>query len=272
MKQLNPYVEIEKVPLYANDYMQSKGYSVRIESPETLSGWQEVGLVSSDYLLVPNRQVRDMALEITDRSSLRWEESKVFFDGKRFLYALVAEPHVHAEVKVGDVLSLGLLFENSYDGSRRLSVSLFANRLICTNGMLAPQHFTRKRFKHDSLSAGWEDEVMRTISMIELAGAGLQRFAHAMRELATIRLGSIELTNIRRHVLDRLPTGHWGKVMDQYLLHEEPTAWGLLNAGTAVFWHNDKGTIQDFNHNEYVTSSLVSMVDDAQTSQPLLLN
>ena len=262
MKNINPFVEIEKVPLFANDNMQSRGYSVRIECDASESGWKEVGLVSSDYLLVPNRQVRDMALEITDRSELSWEESKVFFDGKRFVYALVASPSISAEVQVGDILTLGLMFENSYDGSRKLAVSLFANRLVCSNGMLVPQYFTRKRFKHDSLSAGWEEEVHRALSMIQLAGAGLIRFAKVASYLTQYELGSEQLKHIRSNVLDRLPTGIWGKVMDQYLLSEDLTAWGLLNAGTFVSWHREKATIQDFNHNELISSKMIGFAQE----------
>ncbi|HMB90717.1 MAG TPA: hypothetical protein VKP65_07710, partial [Rhodothermales bacterium] len=89
MRTIDPYVEIEKAPLFTPDQMQSRGYAVRIEDDKKDSGWREVGLVSEDYLLVPNRQVRDMALEIAGRSGEAWHESKVFFDGKRFLYGLV---------------------------------------------------------------------------------------------------------------------------------------------------------------------------------------
>ena len=28
------------------------------------------------------------------------------------------------------------------------------------------------------------------------------------------------------------------------------TAWDFMNAGTDAFWHNDKQTISDFNHNK----------------------
>ncbi|HMB93583.1 MAG TPA: DUF932 domain-containing protein, partial [Rhodothermales bacterium] len=170
---------------------------------------------------------------------------------------LVAEGTFQAEVKVGDVVSLGMLFENSYDGSRKLGFSLFINRLACSNGMLAPQYFSRMRFKHDSAAIGWEDEVDRALSVLGHADASLDRFAQAARALDDMRLGSQELSHIRGEVLPRLPTTLWGKMMDQYLLNEELTGWGLLNAGTNVCWHNEKGTISDFGHNEYLTSGLV---------------
>lgn len=101
MKSIGPYAEIEKAPLFASDSMRSRGYSVRLAAPQASAGWREVGLVSADYLLVPNRQVRDMALEIATQTQMDWKETKVVFDGKRFVYTLIAEPKVYAEVRVG---------------------------------------------------------------------------------------------------------------------------------------------------------------------------
>lgn len=253
---MNPYAEIEKVPLYAADNMQSSGYSVRIEDDASSSGWDEVGLVSESYLLVPNRQVRDMALEITRESTLTWAEEKVFFDGKRYLLALTAEPDVAVEVKVGDFVSLGMLFENSYDGSRKLAASLFAYRLACKNGMLTSQHFARIRFKHDSTSAGWDDEITRALSMLGTAEAGLERFADGAKRLAEMPMGSAELSAVRRQVLGSLPITVWGKVVDRFLLEEEHTGWGLLNAGTHLAWHEDR-SIRDYTRNESITEGLI---------------
>src|SRR5690606_12128765 len=131
------------------------------------------------------------------------------------------------------------------------------NRLACSNGMLAPQYFSRMRFKHDSTSLGWTDEIERALSVLEHADTSLVRFADAARVLDNMQLGSQELRHLRKEVLPRLPTTLWGKMLDQYLLNEELTGWGFLNAGTNICWHNEKGTISDFGHNEYLTSSLI---------------
>jgi hypothetical protein len=132
MNNLSPYAPIEKTPLYAADDMKSRGYSVRVQNEEAETGWSEISTVSEDYLLVPNREVRNMALEIARASPFEWSEEKVRFDGKRFSYALVADGDSYArEVTPGDVVNLGLLFRNSYDGSLKLSASMFAFRLIC---------------------------------------------------------------------------------------------------------------------------------------------
>lgn len=257
MSTLNPYAEIEKVPLYAPDNMKSRGYSVRLEDDDAESGWKEVGLVGQDYLLVPNRQVREMALEIAGQTGFEWNETKTFFDGKRFVYALAAEEALQAEVAVGDIVGLGMMFENSYDGSRKLGASLYVHRLACSNGMLIPQHFARVRFKHELASAHWEDDARRALSMVSGAGENLQRFADAARNLEATPLGSEALRMIRGELVPQLPITLWGKTVDRYLLHEDLTGWGLLNAGTNVLWHAEKTTMSDFSHNEYLTTQLI---------------
>jgi hypothetical protein len=262
MTATDAYAAIEKQPLVTQDGMRSRGFTVRLEDPAAADGWREVGIVSEDYLLVPNQDVRDMALEITDRSGVPWKESKTFFDGKRFVYALTTTSDgLSAEVVPGDVLSIGLMFENSYDGSRRLAVNLYANRLVCSNGLVLPEHFARLRFKHTSASAGWESETQRALSMIASAGDDLRRFANIARRLDDVDFSIPEMEAIRKRGLAKLPVSLWGRVIDRFLLHEEPSAWGFLNAGTNVFWHNEKGSIQDFKHNATMSAAVIDFLE-----------
>ncbi|HIG73531.1 MAG TPA: DUF932 domain-containing protein [Bacteroidetes bacterium] len=260
---LDPYAPIEKAPLFAPDSMRSRGHSVRIEDASAEGGWREVGVVSPSYLLVPNAEVRRMAADVAAASGMAWSEDRVFFDGKRFLYALVADPEeVYAEVAVGDVLGVGLLFENSYDGSRRLGCSLFVHRLACANGMLAPDLMARLRFRHDRANAGWQDDLGRAMDALGAAPERLRAFARAAARLARYPVGSAELARLRHGPLARLPVSTWGRVADHYLANEEPTGWGVANAVTSVLWHADKPTLSDFAHNEAATTALVRYAAD----------
>ena len=72
---MNPYAEIRKVPL---DYqgVQSSAYSVQAydkNSEKEILEWNEVGTVSSNYLLVPNKDVRDMAIHIANESGMHFD-------------------------------------------------------------------------------------------------------------------------------------------------------------------------------------------------------
>ena len=266
---LNPYAAIEKTPLYARDSMKSRGYSVRLSDPDEPVGWREVGVVSPSYLLVSNAEVRDMAEDVAVASGICWAEDRVFFDGRRFAYGLVADPEtIYAEVSVGDVLGLGLLFENSYDGSKRLGASLYVNRLVCANGMLAPTRLARIRFKHSRGSASWRREVSSALAVLGAAPERLAQFAALCGRLARHRLGTPELAAIRRDALSALPVTLWGRVVDRYLAEEEPTGWGLLNAATAVLWHAERPTVADFGHNETATSGLLHYAEALPSAPP----
>ncbi len=256
---MNPYASIEKAPLFARDSMRSRGTSVRLADADAPTGWTEVGVVSPSYLLVPNAEVRQMAEDVADASGLHWSEDRTFFDGKRYLYGLVADPEtVYAEVTVGDVLGIGLLFENSYDGSRKLGASLYIHRLVCANGMLAPSLLARVRFRHSRGSVSWRGEVAQALAMLGAAPEKLRRFAALAARLARHELGTPELATIRQRHLAALPVSLWGRVVDRYLSDEDPTGWGLLNAATAELWHSDRPTVSDYRHNETATSGLLS--------------
>lgn len=252
-----PYAPIEKRRLQTADGMDSAGYTVRIADPDEESGWRECGVVSGDYLLIPNARVRDLAGEIAYRSGLPFEEDRTFFDGKRYFLGLTAKEAQTVEVKPGDVLGLSLGFWNSYDGSRAFSAGVYLTRLVCSNGMVAKSLFKEVRFRHGPGASEWESEVERTLGALRHAEGGIARFAMAARSLASMRMSSSRLREIRRDVLPNMPVTLWGKVVDRYLLEEELSGWGLLNAATSVTWHADRPTVSDFRHNEYAVSSLI---------------
>lgn len=255
---IDPYAPIEKRSLWTTDSMRSGGFSVRVADPDSPSGWSECGIVSADYLVISNADARDVAHEIADRSGLGFTEEKVTFDGKRYALNLVAKEQGLVEPRVGDHVGLGLRVENSYDGSRRFGASLFAYRLACKNGMLVPSLFRRVQFRHVRSSEGWEDELRRSLAMIEAAPAGLARFAEAARTLASMRVTAGRLREIRQDVLPKLPVTLWGKTMDRFLAHEPLDAFGLLNAITNQTWHDPNPTMATANHNEYATERLVA--------------
>ena len=133
---MNPFSDIEITPLYSKDGMRSQGKSVRIKTDDpSTNEWSEIGVVSANYLLVHNTQVKEVVDGIAERFQKdRWNQSKLFFDGKRFVYALTTDKII-AEVSPGDLIRFGLIGYNSYDGSRALSVGMYAEHLVCSNGM-----------------------------------------------------------------------------------------------------------------------------------------
>ena len=164
----NPYAEIRKVPLDYNG-IQSSAYSVQYQ--ESLDKWNEVGVVGANYMLLPNKEVKDAAIQVADASVVDFQHDKTFFDGRRFVYSLKSDK-VIGNINKGDDLALGMQFWNSYDGSKSFGFSMMLYRLICTNGMMSKTFFSNFRFKHEPNSEGWEENLTNVIESINATANG----------------------------------------------------------------------------------------------------
>tara|TARA_E500000305_G_scaffold16729_1_gene12484 strand:+ start:1701 stop:2480 length:780 start_codon:yes stop_codon:yes gene_type:complete len=254
----NPYLPIRKVPLEFQG-ISSSAYSVQMEKKK---GWNEVGVVSSKYLLIPNKEVKELADDIVDESTLDWSPLKTFFDGRRYFYGLQCNSF-QQDVAKDDPVGIGVGFWNSYDGSTALSFKLFIIRLACTNGMMTKDYFHNFRFKHDKTSEGYEKELIQAVDIINNCGDKAEDVISRMSKLTKSPLvDTYDLKGLRNSI-PKIPTSTWGKMVDRYLdtyQSEMDNQWGFLNAATDVLWHNEKPTVSSFNHNQYITDSLLSGV------------
>lgn len=258
LKNTNPYAEIKKEQLAYGNSMMSKAYGVKIEKPlseesYTTKPWAEVGIVSSDYLLVPNRDMVHMAEDVMTSSPLIFQEEKQFWNGKQFFKSWKCLDEIDAEVSEGDNLGLGVGLWNSYDGSISGRLSIFAYRLACTNGMISKHEFSEYIFKHDINNADWGAEAEKSLEVLNYAEESVKTFASKCSKLPKHFVRVSDLSRIRKEQFKDFGVSVFGKAIDNFLTNEEykdRTAWDLMNAGTDVFWHNKKQTIADFNHNK----------------------
>ena len=259
---MNPYAEIEVTPLFSRDGMQSQGKSVRIATGEEKQPWDEIGVVSSSYLLVHNGKVKDTVDQIAERSRVTdWKPRKLWFDGRRFVYSLTSDS-IAAEITPGDLIRFGLIAYNSYDGSRALSVGAYAEHLVCSNGMTSETYFARFTFKHHQGNVNWAEETERAFQTIMSGSrARLTRFAGTLQRLKRKPLAMPDLRLLREKFLPEVSVNAWGRIVDRFLSHEEHTAFGLLDASTRIFWHSEKPSFADFRNNTYTTDALVSFAD-----------
>tara|TARA_Y100000310_G_C20681689_1_gene816361 strand:- start:805 stop:1635 length:831 start_codon:yes stop_codon:yes gene_type:complete len=263
---IEPYAEIEKKPLvYDDNRAISNGYGVTIKTTDNEKQWQEIGIVSPNYLLVPNKQVKDMADEIIDASDYNFTPHKTFWNGKQYMTSYSVEDHDFGEVTVGDPITLGLMVQNSYDQSWVLSISLFAIRKLCNNGMTSRVIFPMRRFKHDNMHTNWEIEMRQTINMLAQAGSRVKEVIQYAQYLNSKILSIKVLKEFRQKHLQALPVSKFGRVIDKFLSidNKRATAWDFLNAGTYIFWHNEKQTATDFKHNELLTTKLLLHARDS---------
>jgi hypothetical protein len=264
MKEVsNPFAEIKKVPLFG-DTLQSSAYSVHLKNELNYEKpWNEVGIVSKDYMLVNNKEITNMVESIIDHSDIDFALDKTFFNGKQFMRCYKATEEIDAEVKVGDNLGIGVMVSNSYDGSTSGRFSIFAYRLLCKNGMMAKRMFQSYRFKHSKENENWAEEMESAAEIIKHAGTNVKEFAGICSKLTTDSININDMGYIRKKFIPKIPTSTFGKVVDQiyndeyYSKNQDITSWDLLNAGTHVLWHKEKQTVADFNNNDYLTTGFL---------------
>ena len=270
---ISPFVPILKTPTYSQNSNTLSGYAVEIEAPDSPTGYRHVGNVSKNYLLLSNEEVRELAVEIAVQSGLNFRESRIFWDGSRFCH--IVDFLETEEVDDGDEVGLSLITRSSYDKSWRYDCALMGKRFLCDNGAISGEFFARVSFKHlaSQKASGvgddegpkeeaWKEIVRQGMTVIDRAPDDLHRFVQGLRLLK-----SAEMTDARlREAWATIPTigdSIKGQIMSRYVEHEEPTLYGLFNAGTNVFSHREKMTAADFSNNDAFTSGLLGYAFEA---------
>ncbi|MEL6706241.1 MAG: DUF932 domain-containing protein, partial [Bacteroidota bacterium] len=233
------------------------GYSVEIEDPETETGYRHIGNVSKNYLLLSNEDVRALSVEIAMQSGLPFKETRIFWDGSRFLHVIDFDA---SESLDDEEIGLGLITRSSYDKTWRYEIALMGKRFVCDNGMISGEFFARVSFKHlknvSDQDETWQEIVRKGLAIIDQAPDQLHRFVEALRNLRAKPMTEPLL----RDVWQRFPTtgdSLMAQIMTRYVTHEEPTLYGFLNAGTNVFWHRQNMRRSDFRNCESFVSRML---------------
>ena len=263
---MNPYQEIRKVPLDFNG-IKSAAFAVQRDDEE--KGWKEAGVVGHSYMLLENKEVKEIADDIVDSAAIDFEVDKEFFNGKNFMLSYKAKDTLETKEKsIGD-LNLGIQFWNSYDGSRSFGFSLMLYRLVCLNGMMSKQFLTNNRFRHAPGSENWDKQVEQMVDSINFSqegnSIGLNKMVEGIAELNDYQVTIEGLSRIRHRFLQDLPVSVWGEILDRFTepdgeYYSEQSGWGLLNASTDILWHKEKPTLASYNHNAIITDGLINAV------------
>ena len=260
---MNPYQEIRKVPLDFNG-IQSAAYAVQRLDEE--KGWKEAGVVGHSYMLLENKEVKEIADDIVDSAAIDFEVDKEFFNGKNYMLSYKAKDTLDTtEDAIGD-LNLGIQFWNSYDGSRSFGFSLMLYRLICLNGMMSKLHLQTHRFRHAPGSEDWNKQLEAMVHNINLSqdgqNQGLNQMVEGIAALNDYMITTKQLGQVRHNHLQEIPTGVWGEIVDRFTdpvgnYYKEQSGWGLLNSATDILWHKEKPTLASYNHNAIITDGLI---------------
>ena len=264
---ISPFAPILKTPTISENSGQQTGYAIEIEDDAAPHGFRHMGNVSDKYLLLPNAEVRDLGLEIAESSGLPYRESRAFFDGGRFAHIIDFGEQVAQDVSArgdgSDPVGLSLVLRSSYDTSWKFEAALMGKRFLCDNGLLSGEYFARVSFKHTTGSASedWRSVVREGLKLVHRAPHDLAAFCGALRALRQAQTSDRRL----REVLSLFPQfgdSLVGKIMRRYSEHEEPTLFGVMQAGTQVLWHDPKQTASSWAHNDALVTGLVGYAHD----------
>lgn len=276
--RISPFADIVKTPSYSENSGHLTGYSIEIEDDASPGGYRPLGTVSERYLLMTNAEVRALGLEIAEASGLPYAESRAFFDGGRFAYVVDFGREVAHDVSVNgepDPVGLSLVMRSSYDQSWRFEAALMGRRFACDNGLLSGEFFARVSFRHTSNSrhtsssqttAGsdaedWREVVRQGLRLVHRAPGDLARFCTSLRRLRQAQTSDKRLREVWA-LYPQFGDGLVGKITRRYAEHEEPTLFGLLQAGTHVLWHDPKQTASSWSHNDAFVTGLVEYANE----------
>lgn len=261
--KISPFIDIRKERLVDQlTGAPSKAFGIWVPDPGSEGGWKDMGTVSENYLLLTNKEVRDLVLEIATQSGLPFRESRIFWDGARFAH--VIDFQESEAVEPGDEVGLSLITRSSYDKTWRFEAALCGKRFLCDNGCLSGEFFARVSFRHTQgkdETENWQEVVRQGLSVIESAPENLNTFVKGLRLLKGVKLTDERLREVWK-LFPQIGPGVMGKVLDRYVRHEEDTLFGLLNAATWTFWHSKTMSASDFQHNDQVVSGLLRYAYD----------
>ena len=269
---LDPFTEIQKLPLQTQYGGLSKAHSIRmmLKGKDT-----EMGIVKENYLCISNKEISEVGSEIRNASGMQWELQKVFFDGKVFRETwLCKDGGLEASVpKVGDIVGLVMEVINSYDSSTKAGILCYFMRLDCLNGMRSKTYQFGYSFRHTlNNELDWQSEINQ--SVIQLTGNNpqymLNQFSEACGKLQKpIDFQELKLHSENNAYLGKLPTQQYGQIVKNMLVSEEYpqsgnefTAWDLLNSGTQILWHQKKITQGAIKNNALVVDGLLQYGKD----------
>lgn len=110
------------------------------------------------------------------------------------LYLKITSPRLQREVKVNDIVQMGIIIQNSEVGAGMISVLPFSNRLKCLNGMVHQEY--GKRRHHVGKRVGGEDEGIAEFFTDETRAADDMAFFLKIRDVTRACLGDIVIGRV----------------------------------------------------------------------------
>jgi hypothetical protein len=250
-----PYLLKCPPPLQAAnlDHWQ-KQLSDRKRARVVISDGQIQAVTSPNFVPTPNARLFDTLVERIGNGNDELVQLDYFdhsWDATRFALCHARASHevqnsyfrgANPDSEVGDVVRAGVSLVNSLVNDTHLEVEPFVFRLVCTNGMVAPDPTGRDRIRYlGGEKSGAPTEWLSTA--IDQIGATFEPLFRELDRAAQTPVENVEqaLSAELRHV----PGYMRDAVGEAYEEEPTPTAWGVVNALTRAVRNIDNAT---FNH------------------------
>lgn len=194
-----------------------------------------LGVVSDRYQLVPHGDVFKAASQVSKEFGLGTEPDRVSVckGGSVVFGRFFSQANGHVQVKVGDIVRVGVEIFNSYDGSMPVGLMLIAERLSCTNGMVVPETLTSFSVKHYP--------TLQLSDVRQYLGKVLQQVNRVAEKWHDWSETKAEEPKVREFFGEVFGHRKRSQLLVRYLQErEDDTVWGAYNFLTRHFSHELK--------------------------------
>lgn len=126
---------------------------------------QVYSIVSGRYHIMQSRDIlRSVSAALSELGVHDVEGSIIEQDGKTFARVLLPVFISEGNRQKGQDIRLGFMLRNSYDGKKSISISGFAMRLVCTNGMVVPRTLGHETVRKHI--ASYEKDIVKAVGSL----------------------------------------------------------------------------------------------------------
>ena len=195
---------------------------------------QPIGIVSTNYQLIPHTEVVDSFREALGDSKAE-ETVSMGRDGQQMFleYKIGA---IKFEARKGDISHLRFIVRNSYDGAHSLQIMVGAFRLVCENGMIVGKKFLGFQQKHIGSDA--KIDIAKLKEKIEVVVKQFKETAPIIQQMAGAKFSKIESILERKSV--RLPRYIKEVAVAEFNRAGDDTVYGFYNSMTFAITHHAK--------------------------------
>jgi len=157
-----------------NTWMKEQGDKRRLI--RTLDGSARA-MLSDKYRPIDNYELADAVLPSISEAGAKLESCDLT---ERKMYLKAVFPKIEGEIKRGDPVQLGLVVSNSEVGCGSVSIQPLIYRLVCLNGMIAPDYSLRK---YHAGRLNREEDITAALFSSETLAADNHAFFLKVRDL-----------------------------------------------------------------------------------------